>query len=174
MIGGIEYYLSTGLPGNTSGEMLLEGEHFKKTPEIAKAFYETVPFRKHPAKYAVFMPLEKVDSEKYTPDLVIFFVNMDQLGGLIQLFNYDTNDGIKIGLSSSCGTIITEPLAELDRKPVSRAVVGLLSDMLSRRHVGSDVVSFTVSYDRLLQILPQMNDSFLKLDAWQRILKRID
>jgi len=174
MIKGIEYYLSIGIPSHKPGEKLLEGEHFKRTPQIAKEFYEKVPFKRNPAEFAVFMPLEKVDSGKYKPDLVIFFVNMDQLGGLIQLFNYDTNDGIKIGLTSACGTIITEPLAEQNHKPIPRAVIGLLSDMLSRKWIEPNIASFTVGYDRLLQIVPLMNESFLNFEAWQRILKRIN
>jgi uncharacterized protein (DUF169 family) len=173
MVQGIEYYLSTGVPSNKPGELLLEGERFKISPEVAKGLYERVPFQKHPANYAVFMPLENVDLVKYKPALIIFFVNMDQLGGLIQLFNYDTNEGIKLGLSSSCGTIITEPMAEIGRTPVSRAVVGMLSDMLSRNHITKELASFTVSYDRLLQILPLMDKSFLILAAWQKILSRI-
>jgi len=59
-------------------------------------------------------------------------------------------------------------------KPVPRAVVGLLSDMLSRNYVGPDIATFTVCYDRLLQIFPLMAESFLNFKAWQRILKRID
>jgi len=173
MIRGIEYYLSTGIPGNQPGTLLLEGEKFKISPEVAKGLYERVPFQKHPAKYAVFMPLGTVNLDKYKPALIIFFVNMDQLGGLIQLFNYDTNEGIKLGLSSACGTIITEPMAEIGRTPVSRAVVGLLSDMLSRGHIPPGLTCFTVSYDRLLQILPLMDKSFLILAAWQKILRRI-
>ncbi len=173
MISGIEYFLSTGIPGNNPDEMFLEGERFKKTPEVARDFYKNVPFQKHPKKYAVFMPLRKMDLKQYTPDLVIFFVKMDQLGGLVQLFNYDTNNGITIGLSSACGSIVTEPLAEIDRKPVSRAVIGLLSDMLSRKHVGPDIASFTVTFNRLIQVFQDMDESFLKLDAWQTILKRI-
>ncbi len=170
---GIEYFLSTGMPNSKPGDTLLAGERFKKTPEIAKTFYGNMPFKKHPAEYAVFMPLEKVNSEKYKPDLIIFFVNMDQLGGLVQLFNYDTVDGIKVGLSSACGSVITEPLAEIGRQPVPRAVIGLLSDMFSRNHVEPEIASFTVTYDRLIQIYPQMDESFLHLESWQRILRRI-
>ncbi|MHA1231628.1 MAG: DUF169 domain-containing protein [Candidatus Helarchaeota archaeon] len=173
MIKGLEYFLSTGIPGNKKGEMLLEGERFKQNPKIAKEFYESIPFQKHEDDFAVFMPLENVDLNKYKPDLVIFLVNMDQLGGFIQLFNYDTNNGIKLGLTSACGSIITEPMAEIGRKPVARATIGLLSDMLARRLVPRDLASFTVPFDRLLQVYSIMDESFLPLNAWQRILKRI-
>ncbi|MFX1294096.1 MAG: hypothetical protein ACFFD2_04460 [Promethearchaeota archaeon] len=60
-------------------------------------------------------------------------MNMDQLEGLIQLFNYNTNDGIKIGSSSSYRTIIIDPMTEINSKPVPRAVIGLLSDIPSRK-----------------------------------------
>ncbi|MBD3227668.1 MAG: hypothetical protein GF329_05725 [Candidatus Lokiarchaeota archaeon] len=66
--------------------MFLEGERFKLSPEIAQEFYDHIPFKNHSDQYAVFMPLEKVNLETYTPDLVIFLINMDQLGGFVQLF----------------------------------------------------------------------------------------
>ncbi|MHA1270856.1 MAG: DUF169 domain-containing protein [Candidatus Helarchaeota archaeon] len=173
MLKGLEYFLSTGLPGSEPGKMLLDGERFKLNPEIGKKFYENLPLQDHSHDYAVFTPLNNVDLSNVSPDLIIFLLNMDQLGGFVQLFNYDTNDGIKIGLSSACGTIVAEPMAEIGRKPVSRATIGLLSDMLARRFVPPDIVSFTITYERLLQIYPLMDESFLPKDAWQKILKRI-
>jgi uncharacterized protein (DUF169 family) len=172
MIRGLEYFLSTGIPSNKPGEMFLEGERFKLSPEIAKEFYESIPFEDHSKEFAVFMPLEEVDLDNIKPDLIIFLVNMDQLGGFIQLFNYDTNDGIKLGISSACGTIITEAMVESSR-PKPRAVIGLLSDMLARRLFPANLATISVPYKRILQILPIMDDSFLSLKAWQRILKRI-
>jgi len=174
MLKGLEYYLSTGIPSNEPNKMILEGERFKISPELARRFYEDLPLQDHSRDYAVFMPLKDFETKKIKPDLVIFLLNMDQLGGFVQLFNYDTNEGIKIGLTSACGTIVTEPMAEIGRKPVPRGVIGLLSDMLARRLVPPDIASFTVPFGRLLQIYSLMDDCFLGKEAWQKILSRID
>lgn len=165
---GLEYYLSTGAP-NEEGKIAVEGERFIKTPQMAKLFFESIPFNKSPAKYAVFMPLDQVDLEIYKPLIVIFFVNMDQLAGLIQLANYDAiNNRTILGHGSGCSTIITEPLAELNK--LSRPIIGMLTDVLSRRHIGPDETSFTIAYERLLQIYENIDESFLNLQSWKKNL----
>lgn len=170
---GLENYLSIGIPGPKEGEIILEGERFIKTPQLAETFLETIPFRKSPANYAVFTPLEKVNLEKYKPLLVIFFVKMDQLAGLTQLANFDTSSRVILGFGSACSTIITEPLAEIETNEVPRAIVGLLTDILARKHIKSDEATFTIGYERLIQLYNNIDDSFLKLEAWKTIFTRI-
>jgi len=168
---GLEYYISTGVK-NSEGKIILEGERFFKTPKHGKALYDKIPWRKSPADYAVFMPLNKVDS-KYDPQLVIFFVKMDQLAGLIQLANYDVFDSRTIlAIGSSCSTIITEPLAELEKNETPRAVIGMLTDVLSRNHIKTDEASFTIGYRRLIQLYNNIDESFLSLEPWKKIQKR--
>jgi uncharacterized protein (DUF169 family) len=173
LLKGAEYFLSMGISaGNKPNEIFMEGERIKIDHKLAKDFYSNVPFFKTNLKYCVFMPLKIVPLEKYTPELIILFVNMNQLGGLIQLFNYDTNDGTKLGWTSGCGSLITEPIFELRKSSTNpRAIIGLLSDMISRKYVPSELASFTTSYDRILKILPLMDNSFLQKDSWKRILK---
>ena len=169
---GMEQYISTGIK-NAEGKIVIEGERFFKTPDNGKALYNTIPWYKNPAKYAVFMPLDK--ATEYEPELVIFFVTMDQLGGLIQLSNYDfLEKRTKLGFGSSCSTIITEPYSELNKEGIPRAVVGMLTDTLSRFHVKSEEASFTVSYKRLIQMYENIEGSFLELDAWKKIRGRFE
>lgn len=170
---GLEHFLSTGILGSKEGEYILEGERFAKTPELAKEFLDVIPFRKHPADYAVFMPLVQVNPELYEPDLVIFFVKNDQLTGLNQLANFDTLDRTILGMGSACSTIITEPLAEIEKSDEPRPVLGLFSDILARTYVKSDEVSFTVGYKKLIQMYNNIEESFLKLEAWDTLYNRI-
>lgn len=170
---GLENFLSTGVPGSKEGEIIMEGERFAKTPELAKKFLDKIPFRKSPADYAVFMPLDQVNPEQYEPELVIFYVKNDQLSGLNQLANFDTLNRTILGIGSACSTIITEPLAEIENNNEPRPVLGFLSDILARRHVKSDEVSFTVAYKKLIQMYNNIEESFLKLDAWKLIYNRI-
>ncbi|MFX1450742.1 MAG: DUF169 domain-containing protein [Promethearchaeota archaeon] len=169
---GLEYFLSTGIR-DKEGNLVREGERFKKTPEIAGNFYDRIPFKKHPAKYAVFMPLKEVNPEVYKPLLVIFFINMDQLAGLLQLAHYDLTDNRTIvGFGSGCSSIITEPLAELERDKTPRAVVGMLTDILARGHIKRDEATFTIGYNRLLELYNNIEGSFLELKAWKKIQNR--
>jgi uncharacterized protein (DUF169 family) len=170
---GLENFLSTGVPGPKEGEIIMEGERFAKTPELAKQFLDKIPFRKSPADYAVFMPLDQVNPKQYEPDLVIFYVKNDQLAGLNQLANFDTLNRTILGIGSACSTIITEPFAEVENNNEPRPVLGLLSDILARRHVKHDEVSFTVGYKKLIQMYNNIELSFLKLEAWNTIYERI-
>ncbi|MHA1253560.1 MAG: DUF169 domain-containing protein [Candidatus Helarchaeota archaeon] len=169
---GANYFLSTGIK-NIKDDKGIEGERIFKTPQLAEEFYKEIPFKKNPAKYAVFMPLEAVNLSEYHPLLVIFFVNPDQLTGFIQLANYDTKNRTILGIGSGCSTIITEPLAELKKMNPPRAVVGMLTDVLARRHIKSSEISFTIGFNRLIQLYENIDESFLKLKAWNNIHKRI-
>ena len=170
---GLENFLSTGVPGPKEGEIIMEGERFAKTPELAKKFLDKIPFKKSPAEFAVFMPLDQVNSKQYEPQIVIFYIKNDQLTGLNQLANFDTLNRTILGIGSACSTMITEPLAEVEKNDEPRPVLGLLSDILARRHVKPDEVSFTVGYKKLIMMYNNIEESFLKLDAWNTISKRI-
>lgn len=173
IIKGLENFLSTGFPSSKEGDNFLEGERIKKTPKLAKTFLENIPFKKSPADFAVFMPLDQVNPEIYKPILVIFFVKMDQLAGLIQLANYDKINGNVLGVGSCCSTIITEPINEIGSDAVPRAVIGMLTDIIARRHIKSEEATFTIGYDRLIQLYKNIDESFLRLEAWKTISKRI-
>ncbi len=173
VMNGLENFLSTGVIGPKDGQIILEGERFVKTPELAKQFLDQIPFKKSPADFAVFMPLENVNIEQYEPELVIFFVIIDQLAGLIQLANFDSLNRTILGIGSGCSTIITEPLAEKEKYNEPRPVVGMLTDILARQHIKSDEVTFTVAYNKLIKMFNNIDESFLKLDAWSTIYNRL-
>jgi uncharacterized protein (DUF169 family) len=84
--GGIEYFLSTGREG------FREGEHYKKTPEAARAAFEKMPITDIPFKYVVFKPLQQADPAKENIMVVVFYANPDQLSALTVLANYRHSD----------------------------------------------------------------------------------
>jgi hypothetical protein len=73
-----EYFLSHGIPGK------LEGERYKKSPEIVREAMEHSPFAEAPAEYAVFKRWDTL-REGDQPEVVIFFVEPDVLSGLFTL-----------------------------------------------------------------------------------------
>jgi hypothetical protein len=64
-----EYFLSCGIPGK------LEGERYKKSPELVKELLERWPKFKAPARFIVFKRWDKLEVAD-NPDVVIFLSRM--------------------------------------------------------------------------------------------------
>ncbi|MHA2473955.1 MAG: DUF169 domain-containing protein [Promethearchaeota archaeon] len=181
VLGKISHKLCEGGLTNLGFQKRLEGttkfltdvEKFVKTIELADNLMESIPFRKSTAEFAVFMQLNQVNIDLYKPLLVIFFANISQLTGLTQLANFDTVNKTKLGRGVNCQTIITEPLLELDSNQTPRAIIGCMSDTSTRMFIKQDEATITVSYDRLLSMVKNINKSFLSLDHWKRIYDKI-
>ena len=99
-----EYFLSCGIPGE------LEGERYKKSPELVKELIKKSPAFKAPARFVVFKRwdmLEKMDD----PEVVIFFAEPDVLSGLFTLAGFDRSepDGVISPFGSGCSTIVKYP-----------------------------------------------------------------
>ncbi len=80
-----EYFLSCGIPGK------LEGERYKKSPELVKKLMESAPPFTAPKKYVVFKPWDKLDRAD-EPEVVVFFAPPDVLSGLFTLAGFDESD----------------------------------------------------------------------------------
>lgn len=165
--GGIEYFLSCG-----KGKGFPEGEKLKKTPEIAKAYYDKQPKDVHNSKYLVFKPVEKISNE--CPKLVIFLANPDQLSALISLFSYEscTIDDVIAPMTSGCSSLVKIPLSELN-KETPRAVIGLV-DIWARPLFGSDIFAITVPYESYLKMEENSKDCFLQAKTWDGIKSRLE
>lgn len=165
-LGWIEYFLSCG------GEGVDRCERYKKSPDIAREFIteisnaliEKLPPRK---KFLLFKPLDLLTDE--IPDVIIFLVNADQLSGLVTLANYDSagNDGAKILFGAGCAQTVLYPMSERDV-----CFVGL-TDPSARKFIGKDLLAFSASYEKFLQLESVAQESFLTADAWQKISRRI-
>ena len=80
-----EYFLSCGIAGK------LEGERYKKSPEIVRKTMQSYPVFDAPAQYAVFKRWDKLD-ETDDPQVVIFFAVPDVVSGLFTLSGFDETD----------------------------------------------------------------------------------
>lgn len=166
--GGIEYLLSTG-----RGDGFRDGEHFKKTPELARAVFEGMPTTNIPYTYVVFKPLERIDAEQERPQLVCFYCNPDQLAALVILSNYDRPgvDNVIIPFGSGCQTVCLLPYHEAQQER-PRAVVGM-TDVSTRLRVEADILSFVVPFRMFLEMEANVPGSFLEKGAWQQLCARI-
>lgn len=166
--GGIEYFLSTG-----RGEGYPEGEAYKKTPQLARAFAEQLPKTLIPTKYVMFKPLSAVDPERERPEVVAFLANPDQISALTVLANYDrpTNDNVIVSFSAGCHQLFLLPYDE-SKKETPRAVLGC-TDISARPYVDQDTLSFAVPFAMYEQMEANIPGSFLEKHDWKKVRDRI-
>nr|MBP3724919.1 DUF169 domain-containing protein [Campylobacter sp.] len=165
-LGVIEYFLSDGSKGEK------QGEFYKKTPKLAKEFIKNLPIIQTD-KFVIFKPFDKLEKDE-TLQIIIMLVNPDQLSALITLANYDkeTNENVKVLFGSGCAQSI---LYGLNSANLGDDVCYIgLSDPSARKFVPKDILSFTMSYKRFLEMESNAKGSFLDTKTWQTIVKRID
>jgi len=162
----IEYFLSFGIPGE------MEGERYKKSPEIVREVMKIVPHFAAPGRFIVFKRWDKI-AKSDNPDVVIFFARPDVLSGLFTLANYDQVDpnGVFSPFAAGCATIVTYPYLE-EKAEYPRAVLGMF-DVSARPCVQEDRLTLAVPMNRFEKMVQNMDESFLTMGSWKKIKRRI-
>jgi uncharacterized protein (DUF169 family) len=161
-----EYFLSCGIPGK------LEGERYKKTPEIAAESFKNAAKFKAPAKFIVFKRWDRLEQPD-KPEVVVFFARPDVLSGLFTLANFDETEpnGVIAPFGSGCSSIVQNPFLEKDAdRP--RAVIGLF-DVSARPFVPENTLTFSLPMRKFERMVNNMEESFLTTSSWKAVLKRI-
>ena len=161
-----EYFLSCGIPGK------LEGERYKKTPELVKEMMKIVPKSEAPGRFIVFKRWDMLE-EPDEPDVVIFFARPDILSGLFTLANFDECEpnGVFAPFAAGCGSIVQYPYLEKDSDH-PRGVLGMF-DVSARPFIPENILSFSVPMNRFVEMIGNMEESFLITQSWEKIEKRI-
>ena len=161
-----EYFLSCGIPGK------LEGERYKKTPELVKTLLQSVPAFKAPAPYIVFKRWDALEDGDQ-PQVVVFFAPPDVLSGLFTLANYDdpTNEAVYCPMGAGCGTIVQYPIHEC-QSAHPRAVLGMF-DVSARPGVDSNCLTFSIPMQKFERMVDDMDESFLITGSWEKVKDRI-
>ncbi len=161
-----EYFLSCGIPGK------LEGERYKKSPEIVREAMANVRFMDAPAKYGVFKRWDGlVESDQ--PEIVIFFAEPDVISGLFTLSNFDETDpnSVIAPFAAGCGSVVMYPYLEKDRdRP--RSVIGMF-DVSARPFTQRTVLSFATPMPKFERMIRNMDESFLITGSWAKVRRRI-
>ena len=161
-----EYFLSCGIPGK------LEGERYKKSPELVKAFLKDQKIFKAPGDYIVFKRWDRMEDGDH-PLVVIFFAPPDVLSGLFTLANFDERqpNGVIAPFCAGCSSIVDYPYREIhSSRP--RAVLGMF-DVSARPCVSSTDLTFAVPWPKLVRMVNQMNESFLITKSWGKVKTRM-
>ena len=161
-----EYFLSCGIPGK------LEGERYKKSPEIVRELVRTQPKFAAPARAIIFKRFDLL-GESDNPDVVVFFANPDALSGLFTLANYDEAEpnGVYCPFSAGCGSIVQYPYLEKNsHRP--RAVIGMF-DVSARPYVPKETLTFAVPINKFARMIDNMEESFLTTRSWEKVRKRM-
>ncbi len=160
------YFLSCGIPGQ------LEGERYKKSPELVGPYLDSHPAFHAPGRYLVIKRWDKL-AAKDQPFGVIFFASPDVLSGLFVLANYDRAepDGVITPMGSGCASIVNYPYWESQRDQ-PRCVLGMF-DVSARPQVPQNELAFTVPLKRLEQMVANMDESFLVTPAWELVQARL-
>jgi len=162
-----EYFLSCGIPGK------LEGERYKKTPELVKEAMKKLPQFEAPAEFIVFKRWDMLE-ESDDPEVVVFFAEPDVLSGLFTLTNFDEAEpnGVFAPFAAGCGSIVQYPYLEKNSdRP--RAVLGMF-DVSARPCVPEGVLTFSVPMNKFIRMVENMEESFLITSSWSKVSKRIN
>jgi uncharacterized protein (DUF169 family) len=161
-----DYFLSCGIPGK------VEGERYKKTPDLVAQSVKLAPRFKAPAKFIVFKRWDSL--EKYDePEVVIFFASLDAISGLFTLASYDEAEAnvVFAPFGSGCSSIVQYPYLEKS-SPRPRAAIGLF-DVSARPYVPECTLSFSVPMSKFVRMVNNMEESFLTTNSWKAVQRRI-
>jgi uncharacterized protein (DUF169 family) len=166
MVPRFEYFLSCGIPGK------LEGERYKKSPELVKEMLKYMPAFKAPAPFIVFKRWDKLESAD-KPEVVIFFAKPDVLAGVFTLANYDEIEqhGFITPFGSGCSTIVMYPYLERAAKR-PRAVLGMF-DVSARPFVPEGDLTLAIPMSKFDRMIDNMEESFFITSSWEKVRKRI-
>lgn len=162
----MKYFLSYGIPGK------MEGERYKKSPELVEEFMMSNPPIEAPGKYLVFKRWDRV-AEEEEPVTVVFFAKPDVLSGLFTLANYDLarGPGVIAPMGAGCASIVQYPLQEASSDQPA-CVLGMF-DVTARPCVPADTLTFAVPMKRFEETVANMDESFLITKSWQAVRDRL-
>ena len=173
------YFLSYGKPGS------LEGERYKRTPEIVDAWEKMIPAISSEGMNMHFTRWDQLAGVD-APEVVIFFARPEVLSGLFTIANFDRSDpnGVISPMGAGCSSIILYPFVEGQKdgskdgskeepKEEPKVVLGMF-DPSARPCVPLDVLTMAFPMRRFEKAVGYMEESFLATKEWARVEKKIE
>ena len=162
-----EHFLSCGIPGQ------VEGERYKKTPELVKEFLKSDVQFQAPEQYIVFKRFDQLGWGDQ-PVAMVFIAPPDVLAGLFTLANFSETEanGVVCPFCAGCGSIVKHPYLE-NAAERPRAVLGMF-DISARPFIGKNELSFAVPMQKFVSMVDDMEQSFLTTKSWSIMQRRIE
>ena len=161
-----EYFLSYGIPGR------VEGERYKKSPDLVKEHLKHQKSFKAPAHFVVFKRWDCLEGDE-EPQVIIFFAPPDVLSGLFTLASFDELEphGVIAPFGAGCASIVDYPYKELySGRP--RAVLGMF-DVSARPYVPAGTLTFAIPWPKFIRMVNNMDESFLITKSWSKVTHRM-
>ena len=160
------YFLSHGIEGK------LEGERYKKSPELVDEYRNQLRIVPASGKYLLFKRWDMLTADD-SPSVVIFFARGEVLSGLFTLANFDSHDpfGVITPMGSGCSSIVYYPWYE-EQSDDPKAVLGMM-DPSARPCIPLDMMTFAVPIKKFTAMVRNMNDSFLITPTWDKVKGKI-
>lgn len=154
------------------GNKCVEGERYKRTPDLVKEFMKNQQDLSIPGKNIIFKRWDKL-TEYDKPEVIVFFATADVLSGLFTLANYDQSDPNHViaPFAAGCGSIVHYPYWE-SKSENPRSVLGMF-DVSARPCVPGNILTFAVPMKKFEKMISFMEESFLITDSWKKVKKRI-
>jgi len=166
LFSNFNYFLSYGIEGK------VEGERYKKSPELVQEFQDQTVQIDAAGKYLVFKRWDNLTASDL-PDACIFFANPDVLAGLFTLANFDIpgRTGVITPFGSGCSSIIHFPYLE-NQSDDPKCVLGMF-DPSARKCLPANILTFAVPFKKMVTMVENMDESFLITPSWENVRKRI-
>ena len=152
----------------------INGERYKKSPDLVKRFLDCLPMMDVPFEYVVFKPFSQINLDHVLPKTVIFLLDCDQLSAMVCLANYDRecNNNVITPFAAGCQSIGIYPFYQstLERPKAVIGLVDLNSRVKLKRQLKDDVLSFAVPYAMFQEMEANITGSFLEGNTWRELV----
>jgi len=152
-------------------ELLVDIEHFKKDREQVLALHNTNPKADPTGRYLIMKPYNQL-TEEDQPEIVAMFAKPDMIAALHCLVGFDETriDNVIVPFGSGCEQLLSFAFNEA-KQANPRAILGGM-DLAMRNCIKQDILTFSITHPRFIEIVRNMDDSFLSTYIWEGIKHR--
>lgn len=164
--GGFGVFLSYG----SDQQWTPPGEKFKCDPQTADAMFQQLPKDVMDGFDAIkFEPYK----EGMKPDLVVAFVDPDQLSGMLMLHGYNKSayDTAIATTVSGCASMLRIPFAEMKKDQPRAVITG--TDLAQRHLIDENLVALSIAGWEFDQILDITQECYFHSPVFKKIRLRI-
>lgn len=153
-------------------ELLVNIEHFKKDRKQVLALHNINPKANPTGRYLIMKPYNLL-TEEDQPEIVFLLAKPDVIAAMHSLIGFDNTrlDNVLMPFGSGCEQLLSFAFNET-KQTDPRAVLGGM-DVAMRNCIKQDILTFSVPHSRFIEMVHNMDDSFLNTYIWSGIKHRL-